>query len=118
MIPEQNMLDTIDAIYDMGRDFVEHPQMHVSAAEYEFNVCAFDEWRRKVIDILYALGGCDDLYYQRFSKEVTRPHVKDLEQGLGILAAVRDELACDLRSEGRGGSGKTGSCGKMSASYH
>ena len=118
MMSDRNMLDKIDAIYDMGRDFVERPQMHGSAVEYEFSTCAFDEWRRKAIDILYTLGGCDDLYYQRFSKEVARPHVKDLEQGLRILAAVRDEMACDVRPLGPGGSGKIASCGKMSASYH
>jgi len=114
---EHNTLDRIDALYDAGRDFVERPQIHGTAVETEFNVCAFDEWRRKVNDLLYSLEGCDDISYQRFSKEVTTPTVRDLEKGLRILAAVRDEVACALKSPGTDASGKGRRCGKMSASY-
>jgi hypothetical protein len=93
------LLEKIDALYDMGRDFVERPQLHGFAVEYQFDTCAFDQWRRQVNDLLYSLGGCEDIYYQRFSKEVTQPHAKALAEGLRILAAVRDEIESALRSQ-------------------
>jgi hypothetical protein len=114
---DPGLLEQIDALYDVGRDFVETPQAHGYAIEYQFDVCAFDKWRRKVNDLLYSLGGCDDLYYQRFSKEVTRPDGKSLEQGLRILAAVRDDVAAALRPHGVA-AGKPVSDGRASVSYH
>ncbi len=116
---EFTILEKIDALYDAGRDFVENPQFHGSSVEYQFDTCRFDEWRRKVNDLLYSLGGCDDLSYQRFSKEVDRADVKHLEEGLRILAAVRDELACELKKQPKAeGKGNNPSCGRPSASYH
>jgi hypothetical protein len=112
-------LEKIDALYDSGRDFVENPHIHGASIEYQFDTCRFDEWRRKVNDFLYSLRGCEDLFYQRFSQEVTRADVTHLEEGLRILAAVRDELACDLHKKQNGDAkGRTGSCGRLSASYH
>jgi len=100
---DDRTIEKIDALHDLGRDFVERPQLHGAVAEFEFDQCSFDRWRRKVNDLLYSIGGCEDLYYQRFSKEVVRPHIRDLEEGLRILSAVRDdissEMARTLRSE-------------------
>jgi hypothetical protein len=93
MTSENSILEKIDALYDIGRDFVERAQTHGFAVEYEFDVCSFDNWRRKVNDLLYTLGGCEDLYYQRFTKDVIKPRIKELEEGLRILSAVRDEVA-------------------------
>lgn len=89
----EHILDKIDALYDSGRDMVEREQVHGMATEYEFDACRFDQWRRRVNDLLYSVGGCEDIYYQRFSKEVVEPHVRSLEKGLRILSAVRDDLA-------------------------
>jgi hypothetical protein len=116
---ELTPLERIDALYDAGRDFVENPQFHGASIEYQFDACRFDAWRRKVNDLLYSMRGCDDLFYQRFSKEVTRADVKHLETGLRILAAVRDEIGCDLHKRQRvDGNGINVSCGRSSASYH
>ncbi len=116
---EFTTLERIDALYDAGRDFVENPQLHGASVEYQFDICRFDEWRKKVNDLLYSLGGCEGLYYQRFSKEVTRADARSLEKGLRILAAVRDDFACDVRKQ-RGAEGAEGqvSCGHPSASFH
>lgn len=84
--------EKIDGLYDMGRALVERKQLHGFAVEAEFRVCDFDQWRRKVNDVLFALGGCDDIHYQRFSKGVVSPRVKDLQEGLRILTEVRDNL--------------------------
>jgi hypothetical protein len=107
-------MEKIDTLHDMGRDFVERAQIHGGAVELQFDQCAFDRWRRKVNDLLYTIGGCEDLYYQRFSKEVVRPHVRDLEEGLRILSAVRDDVSGELaKSDGsRDGSARP------SVSYH
>jgi hypothetical protein len=113
-----DVVERLDALYDTGREFIEEPRLHGSSAEYTFEVCAFDDWRRKVNDLLYTLGGCDDLYYQRFSKEVTRPFVRDLEEGLRIISAVRDEIACSLKRPAAGGGSETASCGRLSVSFH
>lgn len=111
---DKTTVEKIDALHDIGRDFVERAQIHGGAVELDFDQCAFDRWRRKVNDLLYALGGCEDLFYQRFSKEVVRPHVRDLEEGLRILSAVRDDVSSELaRSEGR-----DHDSGKPSVSYH
>ena len=88
----------------MAREFVERDQIHGIAVEYEFNACVFDQWRRRVNDLLYSLGGCDDIYYQRFSKDVVQPRVKDLEQGLRILSAVRDDVARVVHTQERSSS--------------
>jgi len=116
---ERSTLERIDALYDAGRDFVENPQLHGGAIEYRFDSCRFDAWRRRVNDLLHSLGGCEDMFYQRFSKEVTRPDVRNLEEGLRILAAVRDDLGCELRRQTKPAKvGQKVSCGRLSASYH
>ncbi len=92
-MPTNGIAEKIDALYDMGRELVERKQLHGFAVESEFNVCDFDQWRRKVNELLFALGGCEDVHYQRFSKGVINPRVKDLETGLHILAEVRENLA-------------------------
>jgi hypothetical protein len=110
----EGILEKIDALYDAGRDMVEREQVHGIATEYEFDTCRFDEWRRKVNDALYAVGGCNDLYYQRFSKEVVEPHIRSLEKGLRILSAVRDDVAASIRR----GRGPKEEHGRPSVGYH
>ncbi len=107
-------LEKIDALYDMGRDMAERGQVHGMAVESQFDVCRFDRWRRQVNDLLYSVGGCDDIYYQRFSKDVVEPRVTSLEKGLRILAALRDELAGSLHAQ-KTGAGKEH--GRLSVSY-
>ena len=89
---DPKLLETLDGLYDMGRDMVERAQVHGLTVEYEFNLCRFDQWRRKVNDVLFELGGCEDIYYQRFRKNASQASVRDLEEGLRILAAVRDDV--------------------------
>lgn len=118
MASKFTVLERIDALYDAGRDFVENPQFHGASIEYQFDTCAFDAWRRKVNDLLYSLGGCEDLFYQRFSKDVTRADAKHLHKGLRILAAVRDDLACELhRQHEIEKGGKIVSCGRPSGGH-
>lgn len=118
MALEIDTLDRLDALYDMGRNFVEGEQVHGAAAEFEFDVCKFDQWRRKVNDLLYSIGGCEDLYYQRFSKDVTKPHIRHLEEGLRILAAVRDDVASAMKRLQSAGEGRSGESGRPCVSYH
>jgi hypothetical protein len=108
------MLAKIDALYDAGRDMAERGQMHGIAVESQFDDCRFDRWRRRVNDLLYSVGGCDDIYYQRFSKEVVEPRVRSLEKGLRILAALRDELAAPLAQQAAAKKER----GRLSVSYH
>ena len=93
MAVDHTILEKLDALYDRGRDFVEGQRLHGDAVEYQFDVCAFDGWRRKVNDLLFSLGSCEEINYQRFSKGVTRPVIGDLQKGLRILADVRDDYA-------------------------
>lgn len=118
MIFDEKILDKIDALYDMGRAFVERDQIHGAAAEFQFDMCAFDMWRRKVNDLLFSVGGCEDIYYQRFSKDVTRPHVRDLEAGLRILSAVRDDVDRAITAQKTGSRCGDKGCSRMSVSYH
>ncbi|HMK33450.1 MAG TPA: hypothetical protein VK463_00165 [Desulfomonilaceae bacterium] len=118
MPSDPHILDKIDALHDSGLDFVEREQAHGVAVEYQFDRCRFDEWRRKVNDLLYSLGGCEDIYYQRFSKEVTRPHVRDLEAGLRILSAVRDDVSRAILREATGKPCPAGGCAKPSVGFH
>ena len=118
MNSSDNILETIDALHDRGRYFVERPYEHGASVESVFDRCQFDKWRRQVNDLLFMIGGCEDLYYQRFSKEVTRPHIKDLEAGLRILAAVRDDVSCADFSGGYVNPGARPICDSRSASYH
>jgi hypothetical protein len=118
MTLDTNILAQIDALHDMGRDFVERSQIHGVAVEFVFDVCRFDQWRRRVNDLLFTLGGCDDLYYQRFSKEVTVPHVRDLEKGLRILNAVRDDVSREIAKETTGRACPETGCTGLSVSFH
>ena len=118
MTPDNKTVEKIEALEDIGREMVERDQIHGVAVEYEFDACRFDDWRRKVIDLLYSLNGCEDIYYQRFSKEVTRPHVKDLETGLRVLAAVRDDVDAELKSRPSGPSGGALHRSRPSVGYH
>ncbi len=111
------LLGKIDALHDMAREFVERDQIHGVAVEYEYNACAFDQWRRRVNDLLFSLGGCEDIYYQRFSKEVVQPSIKDLEEGLRILSAVRDDVARALHKQA-GELNHGVSKVRLSVSYH
>jgi hypothetical protein len=115
---DMSNLEKSEVLYDMGRDFVERGRVHGAVVETEFDNCSFDKWRKNVNDFLYELGGCEDPNYQRFSKDVRRPNVKDLEEGLRILAAVRDEMACASIRSGTSGSGGKSNCGRLSVSYH
>ncbi len=118
MSVDRSVLEKIDVLHDVGRDFIEHPWSHGASVSYLYDPCEFDHWRRLVNDLLFMIGGCDDLYYQRFSKEVTKPHVRDLEKGLRILAAVRDDVACEMTSSRSGISRSRSECGSLSAGYH
>ncbi|MGB6064405.1 MAG: hypothetical protein WBG50_06330 [Desulfomonilaceae bacterium] len=111
------LLGKIDALHDMAREFVERDQIHGIAVEYEYNACVFDQWRRKVNDLLYSLGGCEDIYYQRFSREVVQPRIKDLEEGLRILSAVRDDVARALHKQTGELHGEVPAV-RLSVSYH
>jgi hypothetical protein len=111
----ESTLEKIDALYDAGRDMAERGQVHGIAVESQFDDCRFDRWRRQVNDLLYSVGGCDNLYYQRFSKEVVEPSVRSLEKGLRILAAVRDEMSVSIQAQ-RVGEKKEH--GRLSVSFH
>ena len=118
MTSNHNVVEKADALYDMGRDFVERAQIHGSVVGNQFESCSFDKWRKSVNDLLYQIGGCEDPHYQRFSKNVREANVKDLQEGLRILAAVKDELSCaSIRSGATVSKGKVG-CGRLSASYY
>ena len=110
--------EEFDALHDMGRSLVDREQLHGMAVESEFDVCAFDNWRRKVADLLFSHGGCDDLYYQRFSKEVVEPNIRSLEQGLRILASARDDVERLKVLAERAGVGEGKTSGRPSVSYH
>ena len=118
MRADMSNLEKTEVLYDMGRDFVERGRVHGAVVETEFDNCSFDKWRKNVNNLLYELGGCEDPYYQRFSKDVRRPRVKDLEEGLRILAAVRDEMTCASIGPGTSGPMGTSGCGRLSVSYH
>lgn len=109
------IVEKIDALYDAGRDMAEREQIHGIATESQFDICRFDQWRRQVNDLLHSVGGCEDIYYQRFSKEVLEPRMKDLEQGLRILAALRDDLAGSLAARVPGAKKEHG---RPSVGYH
>jgi len=118
MFFEKGSVDEFDALHDMGRSMVDREQLHGMAVEYEFDTCAFDRWRRKVVDLLFSHGGCDDLYYQRFSKEVVDPNIRSLEQGLRILAAARDDVGRLKVSSERAVSGEKKTSERPSVSFH
>ena len=115
---EKGSPEEFDALHDMGRSLVDREQLHGMAVEYEFDTCAFDRWRRKVADLLFSHGGCDDLYYQRFSKEVVDPNIRSLEQGLRILAAARDDVERLKVSAQRAIVGQRKTSERPSVSYH
>lgn len=100
MVQDFSLLEKIDALYDVGRDMVERAQVHGLTVEYHFDQCRFDKWRKNVNDMLFELGGCEDIYYQRFRKNASRPTVRDLEEGLRILSAVRDNVEGDMVARG------------------
>jgi hypothetical protein len=110
--------EEFDALHDMGRSLVDREQLHGMAVESEFDVCAFDQWRRRVADLLFSHGGCDDLYYQRFSKEVVDPNIRSLEQGLRILASARDDVERLKVAAQRTAAGQKKSSERPSVSYH
>jgi hypothetical protein len=113
MTPDLKLLEKLDALYDVGRDMVERAQVHGLTMEYEFDICRYDKWRKSVNDVLYELGGCEDIYYQRFRKNASRATIRDLEEGLRILAAVKDDVEGGMFA--RGELKKTR--GRPSASY-
>jgi len=118
MTSNLNAVEKADALYDIGRDFVERAQIHGSVVENQFDSCSFDKWRKGVNDLLYQIGGCEDPHYQRFSKYVREPNVKDLQEGLRILAAIRDEMSCaSINSRPEASKGKH-DCGRLSVSYY
>ena len=110
--------EEFDALHDMGRSLVDREQLHGMAVGSEFDACAFDTWRRKAADLLFSHGGCEDLYYQRFSKEVVDPNIRSLEQGLRILAAARDDVERSKVSAERTIAGKSKTSERLSVSYH
>lgn len=103
MKPTRDTLDKFDALETRGREMVERQQVHGAAIESEFDRCRFDDWRREVNDLLFGLEGCDDLYYQRFSSDVTQPVMRDLEEGLRILAAAREDVAKEVGDASKAG---------------
>jgi hypothetical protein len=118
MTSNQNILEQIDVLHDIGRDFVERPHEHGSSVGYLFDRCEFDRWRQLVNDLLFMIRGCEDLYYQRFSKEVTSPHIRDLERGLRILSAVRDDESCSSYAREGAYEGPRSGCKSPSVGYH
>ncbi len=100
MTLDLSTLEKLDALYDVGRDMVERAQVHGLTVEYEFDLCRFDKWRKSVNDLLFELGGCEDIYYQRFRKNASQPTVRDLEEGLRILSSVRDDVEGGMIARG------------------
>ena len=95
MTRQYTILDRIDALIEAGRSMVESRQLHGMSIRSEFGVCSFDDWRRRVIDLLYEVGGCEDAPYQQFAQKVTRPIYGHLEAGLRILDRVREDVELD-----------------------
>ncbi|MGC8605561.1 MAG: hypothetical protein ACP5VS_17995 [Desulfomonilaceae bacterium] len=92
---EVSSVDKTDELYDVGRSLLERRQLHGATVGNIFDTCSFDIWRKRVNDLLYEIGGCEDPHYQRFSSDAIKANVIDLEEGLRIIAAVRDELAIE-----------------------
>jgi len=92
-------LELIEALETRGREFMEAEREGRVFVGHQFDVCEFDKWRRKVNDLLYVLEGCEGIHYQRFSKGVTKPHVRDLETGLRALNAARDDIYSALHKQ-------------------
>ena len=84
--------DKLDALDTRGRELVNRAGVHGEVITHDLDICEFDRWRRQANDLLFELGGCEDIHFQRFSKGVTKPHIKHLVEGLRILAEVREDI--------------------------
>jgi len=89
-----NELETIRQIESferMGKELC----LHASSSppdERLVDAAEFHRWRVEVSKLFFLTLGSSNHYYQRFWKTVTRPSLKDVEEGLKVLAMVRHEL--------------------------
>jgi hypothetical protein len=88
---EPTLLEIIDDLYERGQKIAEGTA-HRGFSPERLNGSRFNTWRKDVNEFLCSLEHCSDLSYKHFSREVIRPDVRDLEEGLRILFGVRDEI--------------------------
>jgi len=53
---------------------------------------AFEEWRTKALSLIEGITDPEDVYKRRFEEKVSAPHVEDVDNGIGILRALKTDI--------------------------
>jgi hypothetical protein len=53
---------------------------------------AFEEWRTKALSLIEGITDPESVYQRNFQEEVNEPHVTDVDKGIGILRALKNDI--------------------------
>lgn len=91
MSRELEIIREIEVLESRGKHLRSERQASSSDRD-ELDSEAFHQWRVAVNKMLFSTLGASNQYYQCFWKTVGKPSFKDLDEGLRLLALVRNEL--------------------------
>lgn len=91
MAIELESIREIEILERKGKELCLHHST-ISPEQYQIDVEAFRRWRVEVSKMLFSTLGSSNHYYQCFWKTVIKPTVADVEEGLRLLAEVRNDL--------------------------
>jgi hypothetical protein len=53
---------------------------------------AFEEWRTNALSLIEGITDPESIYQRNFQEEVNEPHVTDVDKGVGILRALKNDI--------------------------
>jgi hypothetical protein len=53
---------------------------------------AFEEWRTKALSLIEGITDPESVYQRNFQENVNGPHVTDVDKGIGILKALKNDI--------------------------
>ncbi len=95
---EDKLLTRIDGLLAKGQAMLSthDPRRGVSPGYSTNNTLPADdfaEWKAQTRSFLASLLGTDHLYFQQFETDVPQATVASLTRGMGIIRAVREDVA-------------------------
>ncbi len=73
-----------------------NPKLHSTAPRGEYRPyiepSAFEEWRTNALSLIESLSETDSVYRTNFEAKVKAPHTSDVDKGIGILRALKNDI--------------------------
>jgi hypothetical protein len=91
MLIDQQLLERIDELWGEG-ELLFRSALHSEDGGW-CDIALWNKWHTKTTSFLERMVGVESAYYRHFAEKSTNPEVHRVRAGLGILSALRDDVA-------------------------